>query len=463
MTGIIQKGKYGRYLRQIFTAVDFVVLNMMLALTYWIRPDFLQDSGRTIVLLANLAYIPVAYWFGKTHNDRAVQMDHVVGNCLKELGAHALIFISCLYFVGIDYVPWTDFALFYGLSVVVFPLWWSVSRLMLKSYRKSGHNFSNVVIVGGNANARRLFDELASEAGFGYQVVGYFDTKPGDHMPHRLYGGTLDKLDEFVKHNGVKELFFTLSGQEEETMQQAVRIADANVVTFYYVPQLTNKMIRSFELTAMGSIPALAIRRNPLSGLTNRLLKRGLDVAVSATLMLLSPIVLIPVGIAIKISSPGPIFFRQKRTGYRGRDFECIKFRTMRVNADSDRKQAGRDDPRKTRLGNWLRHYSIDELPQVWNVLKGDMSLVGPRPHMLLHTEEYSQLIDKYMVRHMVKPGITGWAQVNGYRGETKELWQMERRVEHDVWYIEHWSLLLDIKIMVRTVINAVVGERNAF
>lgn len=172
---------------------------------------------------------------------------------------------------------------------------------------------------------------------------------------------------------------------------------------------------------------------------------------------------LIPVAVAVKLSSPGPVFFRQKRTGYRGREFQCFKFRTMRLNSDSDSLQATEKDPRKTKVGNFLRHSSIDELPQIWNVFIGDMSLVGPRPHMLSHTEEYSRLIDKYMVRHMVKPGITGWAQVNGYRGPTHELWQMEKRVKYDVWYIEHWSMLLDLKIMVRTVINALKGESNAF
>ena len=175
------------------------------------------------------------------------------------------------------------------------------------------------------------------------------------------------------------------------------------------------------------------------------------------------PLIYIPVAIAIKLGSKGPVYFKQERTGYRGRPFKCLKFRTMRVNATSDTSQATANDPRKTRFGDFLRRSSLDELPQFINVWKGDMSIVGPRPHMLKHTEDYSRLIDGYMVRHAVKPGITGWAQVNGYRGITDELWKMERRVEHDVWYIENWSILLDLKIMVRTVLNAFMGEKNAF
>ncbi|MDE6262217.1 MAG: sugar transferase, partial [Muribaculaceae bacterium] len=171
----------------------------------------------------------------------------------------------------------------------------------------------------------------------------------------------------------------------------------------------------------------------------------------------------IPIAIAGKISSPGPVLFKQTRHGYSGREFTCLKFRTMKVNSDSDRKQATDRDPRKTRVGDFLRRTSLDELPQFINVWMGDMSVVGPRPHMLAHTEQYRQLIDRYMLRHMVKPGITGWAQVSGYRGNTDELWKMEKRVNADVWYIEHWSWMLDLKIIVRTVYNAIRGEENAY
>lgn len=160
---------------------------------------------------------------------------------------------------------------------------------------------------------------------------------------------------------------------------------------------------------------------------------------------------------------PGPIFFRQKRNGLNDKEFYCYKFRSMKVNAEADTLQATKDDPRKTRWGNIMRKTNIDELPQFINVLLGDMSIVGPRPHMLKHTEEYSKLINKYMVRHFVKPGITGWSQVTGYRGETKELKDMEGRVIGDIWYIEHWSFWLDIYIIYKTVRNAIHGEKNAY
>ena len=163
------------------------------------------------------------------------------------------------------------------------------------------------------------------------------------------------------------------------------------------------------------------------------------------------------------MSSPGPVFFKQKRSGLNGEEFYCYKFRSMRVNVDSDNVQATKDDPRKTRIGEFMRRTSIDELPQFINVWLGNMSIVGPRPHMLKHTEQYSQLIGSYMVRHFAKPGITGYAQVTGFRGETSELWQMEGRIKKDIWYIEHWTFALDLFIIWKTIYNAIHGEENAY
>lgn len=218
------------------------------------------------------------------------------------------------------------------------------------------------------------------------------------------------------------------------------------------------------HLEMLGNVPVLYIRQEPLAQPENRMLKRLFDIVFSLLfLCTLFPIIFIIIGTAIKISSPGPIFFKQKRSGEEGKEFWCYKFRSMRVNKDSDKLQATKNDPRKTRLGNFMRKSNIDELPQFINVLLGDMSVVGPRPHMLKHTEEYSKLIDKYMVRHLVKPGITGWAQITGFRGETKELWQMEGRVERDIWYLEHWTFMLDLYIIYKTVKNAVKGEKEAY
>lgn len=239
--------------------------------------------------------------------------------------------------------------------------------------------------------------------------------------------------------------------------------AESHAIHFYIIPGTTPYIHRRLHFDRIGDVPILSIRQEPLESPINEAIKRGFDILFSSVALLFSPIIFIPVAIAIKCSSPGPVFFKQKRTGLRGKEFNCYKFRTMKLNNNSDKVQATKDDPRITRVGEFLRKTSIDELPQFWNVLKGDMSVVGPRPHMIKHTEEYSKLIDTYMVRHLIKPGITGWAQVNGYRGETKELWQMKMRVQYDVWYIENWDFFFDLKIIYLTVLNAIKGEKNAY
>lgn len=236
------------------------------------------------------------------------------------------------------------------------------------------------------------------------------------------------------------------------------------MIRFFSVPNIRNYLHRRMHFKMFGNVPVLCIREEPLAQVENRLIKRLFDLIFSGLfLCTLFPFVYLIIGTAIKVTSPGPIFFKQKRSGENGREFWCYKFRSMRVNKDSDKIQATAHDPRKTRLGNFLRKTSIDELPQFINVFLGQMSVVGPRPHMLKHTEEYSKLIDQYMVRHLVKPGVTGWAQVTGFRGETKELWQMEGRVQRDVWYLEHWTFLLDMYIIYKTVKNAIQGEKEAY
>ena len=202
---------------------------------------------------------------------------------------------------------------------------------------------------------------------------------------------------------------------------------------------------------------------NPLQNSVNRIIKRLFDI-VFALIFLIPVALLLPfIFVITKWQSPGPIFFKQLRTGLDGKSFCCYKFRSMHVNKEADTMQATKDDPRKFPFGNFMRRANIDELPQFWNVLIGDMSVVGPRPHMLTHTEMYAKLIDKYMVRHFVKPGVTGWAQVTGYRGETKELWQMEERIRRDIWYMEHWSFWLDIRIAWMTMKTIFIHDENAY
>jgi len=298
-----------------------------------------------------------------------------------------------------------------------------------------------------------------------YFVKGYFANKPSDTFPEMVpYLGRLEESLEWLDANDIDEIYCCLPPEESHFVKKAIDYCDNKVKQFYAVPVVLNTTKRQMETVQMGDMPIMALRFMPLTFWSNRLKKRLLDLFVSSlVLLLIMPWVTAIVAIIMKLTMPGPIFFRQMRTGLDGKEFECIKFRSMKVNAQADSLQATKDDPRKTKFGNFMRHYNIDELPQFWNVFKGDMSVVGPRPHMVKQTDEYSALIPKYMVRHFAKPGITGWAQVTGFRGETKELWQMEGRVKKDIWYIEHWTIWLDIKIMWLTVKNVFVGDKNAY
>lgn len=204
--------------------------------------------------------------------------------------------------------------------------------------------------------------------------------------------------------------------------------------------------------------------RNKLHGKVNRFIKRSFDILVSGIFLCLAfPVTYLIVGLLIKCTSKGPIIFKQKRNGLHGKEFYIYKFRSMRENEESDEQQATKEDARKTKIGNFMRRTNIDEIPQFINVFLGDMSIVGPRPHMVKHTEEYSKQVDSFMVRHWVKPGITGWSQVTGLRGEIKSIEQITKRVEGDIWYIEHWSFPLDIYIIFKTIVNIIKGEKEAY
>jgi putative colanic acid biosynthesis UDP-glucose lipid carrier transferase len=458
---------YGRYLHSIYVLCDLVVVNLA-ALSAWCFYPGLSCvdgvSGEKLMwLLANIAMLP-SFYFQKEHAHarRAVQMEGVVRGVFYTLGLHVPVFLSLMIIMGLQPPEVYRAIGFFYLNFLVLLFIMRISvRLLVKYLRRKGHNSAKVVIIGTDETAGRLYEAMKADKGFGYNVLGVF----GDHAPAGIdapYLGPVAGLGDFMSKKNVDQIFYTLSGHHE-AMSYVTAIADNNVADFYYVPQISRYYARRFQLNNIGSMPVLSTLSNPLNSWTNRVLKRSFDLLVSGTFLIFYPLIYIPVAIAVKASSPGPVYFRQKRTGYLGKDFDCLKFRTMKMNKDSDKAQATADDPRKTRLGAFLRKTSLDELPQFINVFRGDMSVVGPRPHMLIHTEQYTRLVDRYMVRHSVKPGITGWAQVNGYRGITDELWKMEKRVEYDVWYIEHWSFLLDLKIMVRTVWNAVRGEKNAF
>lgn len=462
-------GRYGKYVPLIQTLVDIIIVSGVFVVLLFANGNGKYfapgDEGgfwRTF-LIASVVALLTARASLSVHRRRMMRAERLFGLALAISAGSTLLYASMMVFTGYGHVRFSFFGMLYASQAVLMLITWIGALLILKRFRRSGRNTRNIVIIGTGQPAQRLAELLAKEQGYGMRVVGYFDNRlPSDF--NGKFIGTIDHLEDFIKEYNVDEIYYTSSMENDVLINKVINLADQHFCKLYFTPLMSPRLQHSFYMSNFNStIPAIAVHNSPLRSMANRAVKRTFDIVFSGFALLLSPLVVIPVAIAIKLSSPGPIFFKQLRTGYLGKDFYCYKFRTMRVSKDADTRQATKNDDRKTRLGNFLRHTSIDELPQFWNVFKGDMSVVGPRPHMLAHTEEYRKLISQYMVRHLVKPGITGWAQIQGFRGATDELWQMERRVDNDVWYIEHWSLSLDLKIIVRTVTNALSGEENAY
>lgn len=461
---MFETGKYGRYLSRIFMVADFVVLNLVFLAVCMLNPDIAELHRRLTWLLMEVACIPAVMWLRPIGVERAMQMDRVMRMALTASVTHLIVFLALLYVMGDDELPWQVLTEFYMMQCTALLIWRMASQWLLKRYRSRGGNMRKVVIVGCRTTGERLYDEMMQDAGFGYEVEGFYDIYcPPDFKYKDKYRGTVDDFERKLQTESIDEVFYTLSGEDGKMVRRLLGLCDRTMMRFNFVPQMSSYLARNLKPENIGAIPVLGVRSNPLDNPVNTWVKRCFDLVFSGLFLIFSPIVFIPVAIAVKLSSPGPVFFRQLRTGYKGTEFYCWKFRTMRVNKESDTVQATRHDPRTTKVGEFLRKTSIDELPQFINVFLGDMSVVGPRPHMLKHTEDYSRLLDKYMVRHFIKPGITGWAQVRGYRGQTNELWQMQKRIEHDIWYIEHWSFLFDIKIIISTFVGMFQKDNNAF
>ncbi|MCP9611015.1 undecaprenyl-phosphate glucose phosphotransferase [Coprobacter tertius] len=458
-------GRYGYLLQTIIVIVDFLCLNLAFFLVYLFSDanEGFVIHGKIVWLLLNFSYVPVAFVFSHFHNERIIYADRVFIKALMSIGLHALIFGILILFLQVEDVSNKTILLYFFIFFVLLSFWWVTSRLLLKRIRRKGMNFRRIIIVGAGKTGQLLYKNLQSDAGYGYKFMGFFDDNISLNGKIPLYRGTTDKVEEFALAEHIDEIYCALPGSQDEKILRLIRFTELNMIRFYIIPEINRYVFKRMHYHMLGDVPVLTLRDEPLENPFSRFFKRSFDIIFSLIVLLFSPFWLLPAAIAVKLSSPGPVFFVQRRTGYKGREFNCYKFRTMRVNNDADHKQATRNDPRKTKIGEFFRKTNIDELPQFINVLRGDMSVVGPRPHMLRHTADYSKVVDKYMVRHFVRPGLTGWAQVNGLRGETKALWQMERRVEFDVWYIENWNFWLDIKIIFKTIVNALRGEKNAF
>jgi len=486
-----------RLIKWIVVLGDFVLLNAIIiavALVSWRMNHWPNKSLEIFVLVNNLALILAQMRFSTIIHMRVVGAGDVLQRIMGLTLTYSVIAYVLLkvfdYYLPVGWLEWGIGTVFF-VTLVMKRL---CERWFIKLYRQAGRNTRTVTMVGNDPELMTVYDKLATDQTMGYRILGYYaDSEMGEWTYSRTSSGTqkvverqnIEKDEKHpnieIKHLGTlqdflrlmreapeqlelgDEMYVSLSRRDKDIVKRISRFCDHKVIRFYYVPVSVESMGLNLKREFLDDLEIFTTYENPLQNPVNRVIKRAFDIVLS-TLFLIPTAIIFPfVYIIMKIQSPGPILFIQKRTGIDGKTFDCYKFRSMHVNADADKVQATKDDPRKYPFGNFMRKANIDELPQFINVLQGRMSIVGPRPHMLAHTEQYSELIDRYMVRHFVKPGVTGWAQVTGFRGETKELWQMEGRVKRDIWYMENWSIWLDIRIIWLTFKSIFIHDKNAY
>ena len=473
--------------------LDFLIMNLMLyfASEYlhhiWaIYPPYFRAEPRQTFVMANVAMIISQFVVGSIIHHRRTNFDEVFISVSKLCLLQATVMFFTLRILGESGGMFRFMVIFVVAEILIIFISRLIEKLFIRLFRQAGRNTRSVVFVGSDPSLLMLYRNLISDSSTGYLIKGYFANEKMEDCPDAIrYLGDINELNRLTAKytfNGrnntpdahqvlpgefdisaIDELFCSISHDENEEIVSLIRFCDKNLVHFYYLPRMSGNFLLNLQPEQLGETTVFTNHYEPLSSPINQFVKRSFDITVSlmvCTVML--PFIPI-IAFFIKRQSPGPLFFKQERTGLNGKTFICYKFRSMHVNSDADKVQATKDDPRKFPFGEFIRHTNIDEFPQFYNVLRGDMSIVGPRPHMLAHTEQYGKIIDKYMVRHFSLPGITGYAQVSGCRGETKELWQMEERIKKDIWYIENWSFWLDIKIILKTAATLIIPDQNAY
>lgn len=461
------------YSIQVMADVAIICIAFLAALTYGsahrITTFNLIDAGFLLFLLSGW-YVTSRYYqlyALSSPNTRIKEVFNSI-NCIIVQVMLIILFI----FAFKEDVYYRRFAIIHGSILLLFiPL----SKIFIKRlfFFLYGRGFlrKKAIVIGDGATGRSFYRYLQQNQLHGYDVIRYINGR----MITRANGAAIEKINNIVISNGhisqIDEVFITESDNKEYNVKYISEVLSSYAVRLRIVPSLAvrDDMSTGAHVTMLGYFPLISLRKEPLEDSYNQLVKRIFDVAFSLFILISICSWLFPIiAICIKLNSKGPVFFRQERWGKRNRRFTCYKFRSMYVNrCDHDQggkfKQAQKDDDRITPIGRFLRKTNLDEFPQFFNVLEGSMSVVGPRPHASLMNKESVETISKYLMRHQAKPGITGWAQVNGLRGESGQVSLLQARVAHDVWYIENWTFLLDLKIIFMTFWNMIVGDKNAY
>lgn len=367
-----------------------------------------------------------------------------------------IVAASCLLFVLhlLDFSRGVIFC-FYVLSTGLLCAKYIAMRMLSNSMRAHGRNLKHVLVIGSDRLARRYCDDVQSNPRLGFSIVGYAG-QPSEYFDEPPVCD-FDGVDEFLHSRLIDEAVIAINAQETERIYELISACEKNGVRYSVIPFYNDVLSANPKIEVIGRSKLMRLRTNALDNVGHAFLKRVFDIVASGLgLVVLSPVLLL-LAVGVKLSSPGPILFKQERVGYNRKTFMMLKFRSMRVNTEQNTGWTTDNDPRKTKFGSFIRKCSLDELPQLWNVFTGSMSLVGPRPELPYFVEQFRETIPLYMVKHQVRPGITGWAQVNGYRGDTS----IEKRIEYDIWYIDNWSAWLDLKILFLTAFGGMFNKEK--
>lgn len=448
---------------------DLFLLNLSVILAHlmmWgIIKHFFVENFLQISLHLSLSWIYISYVTDLYNFDRLSNFEKSFGRLFRTILVHVLLF-STLILVVKDFSLSRQMLIYsYGIFVVLIFFWRLLLFYVLKYSRKSEDNLLAVVVIGSPKVGYSMMNTLNDFKGYGYKPIGVFDdVNRSGNNDYKLSGSIADCMQLIADHK-VDEVFCALPLTETEQVQNLMKFCESHLVRFKYVPDFSTLLNKSLLIDRYGFLPVIVLRPEPLNSSTNQMIKRLFDIIFSAVVIVLLLSWLLPLmAILIKLESKGPVFYLQNRSGRDYKTFKILKLRTMTsMDRDDEFVQATKNDSRITRIGKIIRKTNVDELPQFFNVFLGTMSVVGPRPHPLKLNDEYKNLIDRYMIRHLVQPGVTGLAQVRGYRGETTDHKLMEGRVMADVFYIENWSFLMDIKIIILTIVNVFRGEKNAY
>jgi len=456
-----------RFWTSIKIAIDVAVLMVAFALSYFTRFDLLHGAPRPptretlVTLLLVLVLFPVAYRQSRLYATNRIRTHlEEVFELFKATITASLVLVALTYF-GRERYSRLTLALFAGYSFVLVAATRVTFRVWLEALRRRGLNLKSILLVGAGELGERVVETIEHHRELGFRVTGVLSRDlllPGTTVRGVPVIGTADELERVLTEHPVDQVILALPSEDTGLLKTLMEKLALRTVDVKIVPDLFQYVTLYGGLEEFGGLPIVSLQGGPLEG-WNLVAKRAFDILVSAAALILTSPILLVVALAVKLTSRGPVLYKQERMGMDGAVFPILKFRTMRTDAESGGAQmATAGDARRTPMGAFLRRTSLDELPQLFNVLRGDMSLVGPRPERPVFIEEFKRQIPKYHLRHKVKSGITGWAQINGLRGQTS----IAKRFVYDLYYFENWSLLLDLKILVRTALGGFLS-RNAY